>query len=329
MRYRALVVDNSNGAFSVAAHDLDDDGLPPGDVTVNVEWSSLNYKDALACREDGRIIRTFPMVPGIDLAGHVLHSDDPRYHPGDAVLATGYDLGVSHPGGFAQCARLPGDWLVPLPNGLSTEEAMALGTAGFTAALSLHVLETHGITPDSGPVLVAGASGGVGSIAVAMLAARGFEVAAGTGSEDAHDYLRALGASEILAREEISAASKRPLESERWAAAIDPVGGDTTAYLLRSLRYGGVVALSGLAGGTALHTTVLPFILRRVSLLGVDSASCPQDLRRALWTRMAGELKPPSLLESIAQRTDLEGVLPATGRILQGAIRGRLLVRLA
>ena len=329
MSYRALVVDNPDGAYTVAPRDLEDDGLPPGDVTVSVEWSSLNYKDALACRSDGRIIRTFPMVPGIDLAGRVLHSDDPRYRPGDAVLATGYDLGVSHPGGFAQRARLPAGWLVPLPNGLTTEEAMALGTAGFTAALSLHVLETHGITPDSGSVLVTGASGGVGSTAVAMLAARGFEVAAATGSADAHDYLRALGASDILTREETSAASKRPLESERWAAAIDPVGGDTTAYLLRSLRYGGVVAISGLVGGTALTTTVLPFILRRVSLIGVESGACPQDLRRALWTRMAGELKPPGLLESIVQRTDLEGVLPATDRILQGAIRGRLLVRLA
>lgn len=328
MTYRALVVDKSDDDFSLSVVDQDESQLPDGDVTIAVEWSSLNYKDALACVPDGRIIRSYPMVPGVDLAGRVLDSSDPRFSQGDAVLATGYDIGVSHPGGYAQRARLPADWVVALPPGLTAQEAMALGTAGFTSALSIHALEQNGLTPDSGTVIVTGATGGVGSTAVAMLAKLGYTVAASTGKDSEHDYLRALGASEILSREDVSGESKRPIESERWAGAIDPVGGNTTAYLLRTMKHGASVAVSGLTGGMAFSTTVLPFILRGVNLLGIDSVLCPAPLRELTWQRIASELKPDQLLDTIAVRTELDAIPDLAQQILQGKVRGRALVQL-
>lgn len=296
-------------------------------MTVRVAYSSVNYKDGLASVPDGRVVSTYPLVPGVDLAGTVESSEDARFTVGDEVLATGYELGVSHFGGFAQYARLPAEWLVKLPAGLSPREAMALGTAGFTAALSIQRLEHNGLRPENGPVLVTGASGGVGSTAVSMLAVLGYEVAASTGKTDAHDYLRELGATEILSRDETSAQSARPLERERWAGGVDPVGGDTLAYLIRTTKYGGVIASCGLTGGSALQTTVFPFILRGVSLLGIDSMLCPMPERVFLWGRLAGDLKPRKL-DGIANEITLEQLPDALASVLKGATRGRAVVRL-
>ncbi len=329
MTYRALVVDKQGDAFSVAVRELSEADLPPGDVTIRVHWSSINYKDGLALSPTGRVIRTYPMVPGVDLAGVVLESSDSRFAPGQEVVVTGYDVGVSHPGGFAELARVPGDWVMPLPPGLTLKEAMAIGTAGFTAALSLEALEHNGLRPENGTVIVTGATGGVGSTAVAMLAQAGYTVAASTGKTSEHAYLRELGASEILSREEVSAESTRPLESERWAGAVDPVGGATTAYLIRTMKYGASIALSGLTGGNTFTTTVYPFILRNVNLLGIDSVFTPMDRRRRTWQRLATDLKPRGLLDSIAVETDLDGVPAVCADILQGRVRGRTLVRLA
>lgn len=328
MGFRAFVVDVQDEDFNAGVRELDESQLPSGDVTIAVEWSSVNYKDGLATLPKGRVVTQYPMVPGIDLAGTVHESADARFSPGDAVLITGYDLGTGHFGGYAELARVPGDWIVPLPPGLSAEAAMALGTAGFTAGLSVHALEQHGVRRDGGPILVTGATGGVGSTAVAMLAGLGYSVAASTGKANEHDYLRALGAAEILTREEVSAESTRPLEREHWAGAIDPVGGDTTAYILRTLKRGGVNAISGLTGGVAVNTSVMPFILRGAALVGIDSVYCPQPLRGQIWQRLASDLKPAALLDSIAQRTDLDGVADVAATILKGGVRGRYLVRL-
>jgi acrylyl-CoA reductase (NADPH) len=304
------------------------DDLGDGDVTVRVDWSSVNYKDALATIPKGQVARISPLVPGIDLAGEVVASDSGPVAVGDGVLVTGYDLGVAHHGGWARYARVPAEWVVALPDGLSPRDAMALGTAGLTAGLSIHALEAHGLRPEDGPVLVLGASGGVGSTAVGALAAAGYEVWAATGKADQHDYLRGLGAHEIVGRDETTAAPDRPLERTRWAATIDPVGGAATAYALRTTRYGGAVALSGLTGGTKLDTTVLPFILRGVSLLGIDSVAASGSLRREVWARLAGDLRPRGLDEAIAREVDLEGIEPVLDDLLAGAAVGRTVVRL-
>jgi acrylyl-CoA reductase (NADPH) len=302
--------------------------LGEGEVTVRVDWSSINYKDALATIPNGQVARISPLVPGIDLAGEVVASDSGPVAVGDGVLVTGYDLGVAHHGGWARYARVPAEWVVALPDGLSPRDAMALGTAGLTAGLSIHALEAHGLRPEDGPVLVLGASGGVGSTAVGALAAAGYEVWAATGKADQHDYLRGLGAHEIVGRDETIAAPDRPLERTRWAATIDPVGGAATAYALRTTRYGGAVALSGLTGGTKLDTTVLPFILRGVSLLGIDSVAASGSLRREVWARLAGDLRPRGLDEAIAREVDLEGIEPVLDDLLAGAAVGRTVVRL-
>jgi acrylyl-CoA reductase (NADPH) len=302
--------------------------LGEGEVTVRVDWSSINYKDALATIPNGQVARISPLVPGIDLAGEVVASDSGPVAVGDGVLVTGYDLGVAHHGGWARYARVPAEWVVALPDGLSPRDAMALGTAGLTAGLSIHALEAHGLRPEDGPVLVLGASGGVGSTAVGALAAAGYEVWAATGKADQHDYLRGLGAHEIVGRDETTAAPDRPLERTRWAATIDPVGGAATAYALRTTRYGGAVALSGLTGGTKLDTTVLPFILRGVSLLGIDSVAASGSLRREVWARLAGDLRPRGLDEAIAREVDLEGIEPVLDALLAGAAVGRTVVRL-
>jgi acrylyl-CoA reductase (NADPH) len=298
--------------------------LGEGEVTVRVDWSSINYKDALATIPKGQVAQISPLVPGVDLAGEVVEGDG----AGTQVLVTGYDLGVAHHGGWARYARVPAEWVVALPDGLSPRDAMALGTAGLTAGLSIHALEAHGLRPEDGPVLVLGASGGVGSTAVGALAAAGYEVWAATGKADQHDYLRGLGAHEIVGRDETTAAPDRPLERTRWAATIDPVGGAATAYALRTTRYGGAVALSGLTGGTKLDTTVLPFILRGVSLLGIDSVAASGSLRREVWARLAGDLRPRGLDEAIAREVDLEGIEPVLDDLLAGAAVGRTVVRL-
>ncbi len=307
------------GEFAEAA-------LPKGEVEVRVEWSSVNYKDGLATRADGRVARISPLIPGIDLAGEVVGSDDASIAVGTKVVAHGYELGVSRHGGFTQYQRVPAGWVVPLAPGLSTRDAMAIGTAGFTAGMSVVALEERGLTPSDGPVLVTGASGGVGGTALAIFADRGFEVWAATGKPDEAERLRSLGAAGILARDEVTAEGK-PLDTERWAGAVDSVGGATLPYILRTLRTGAAVAASGNAGGPKLETTVFPFILRGVALLGMDSVNVHIERRRRIWDLLASELRPRDLGVHCREVT-LETLEPALDGILAGAARGRWIVRI-
>lgn len=326
--FRAFVVDKTaDGAFSRGLRDLETSALPPGEVTVRVGWSSVNYKDGLAARADGRVARSYPLVPGIDLAGTVVASDDEAFRVGDAVLANGYEIGVARHGGYGELARIPAGWAVPLPDGLSAREAMEIGTAGFTAAMSVAALEERGLRPGDGPVLVTGASGGVGSSAVAILAARGHEVWAATGKPQEQARLGALGAAGFLTRDEVVAPGK-PLERERWAGAVDTVGAATLPYVLRTLRIGAAVASSGNASGAELATTVFPFILRGCALLGMDSANMAIGPRRALWGRLAGDLRPRGLSGSVTE-VGLETLEPALDAIVAGQSRGRWVVRVA
>jgi acrylyl-CoA reductase (NADPH) len=326
--FRAFVAEKVDDRVERGVRRLTPADLPAGEVTVRVDWSSVNYKDGLATIPAGRVARINPLVPGIDLAGVVVASDDPAFERGSPVLAHGYELGVAHQGGFAEYNRLPADWLVPLPEGLSAREAMMIGTAGFTAGLSVARLEARGLSPSLGPVLVTGASGGVGRMAVGILLERGYETWASTGKPAVHDDLLALGVSGILPRDEVTAESARPLEPERWAAAVDCVGGATLPYLLRTLRYGGAVAASGNTGGAAFSTTVFPFILRGAALLGVDSAALPIIERRALWERLATDLRPRSLGDRVTE-VGLEELPAALDGILAGRAHGRWLVRVA
>lgn len=299
--------------------------LPDGDVEIRVDWSSVNFKDGLATRIDGKVARISPIIPGIDMAGEVVASGDRSIAVGSAVVAHGYDLGVARHGGYAEYQRVPAAWVVPLGEGLSTRDAMEIGTAGFTAAMSVIALEDRGLRPGDGPVLVTGASGGVGGTAVAILAQRGHEVWAATGKADEADRLRALGAAGILTRDEVTAEGK-PLESERWAGAVDAVGAATLPYVLRTLRHGAAVASSGNASGPKLDTTVFPFILRGVALLGMDSAQLAIDRRRAIWDRLATDLRPRSLGEHVTE-VELETLDDALDAILAGEARGRWVVR--
>jgi len=325
--FRAFVVNKTAEQFTAQVQALTRDDLPSGEVLIHVAYSSVNYKDALACTPDGKVVRSYPFVPGIDLAGVVVESSDERFHAGDEVIATSYDLGVSHYGGFSEYARVRANWVVPLPQGLTLKEAMALGTAGFEAALAVHKLEKNGLTPQHAPVLVTGATGGVGSIAVNILAKLGHTVVASTGKQAEHAYLKELGASTILSREEVSAESNRPLEKELWAGSVDSVGGATLAYLIRTTKYGGSVAACGLTGGTTVNTTVFPFILRGVNLLGIDSVFCPMGLRRELWQRLASDLKPTKL-DTISREVTLDELPQVTASLLNGGVRGRTVVRL-
>jgi acrylyl-CoA reductase (NADPH) len=327
--FRALVVDKVGDSTVVGVQHWTPDQLLPGEVTIQVEYSSVNYKDALASRIDGKVARRYPLILGIDLAGVVIASDDARFQVGQKVLAHGWELGVSHHGGMAELARVPGSWVVPLPTSLTTRQAMAIGTAGFTAAMSVERLEYLGLRPAAGPVLVTGASGGVGSTAVALLAKRGYHVVASTGAPSAHEYLRSLGAREIVDRAETSVPSERPLERARWAGAVDPVGGATLAYLLRTMAPRASVALSGNTGGAAFSTTVFPFILRGINLLGIDSANYPQEQRIELWQRLAGDLRPPQLEESIAREIGLDDVPAVFAEILRSQVQGRTIVRVS
>ena len=299
--------------------------LADGDVVVRVAYSGVNYKDALAATGAGKIMRRFPLVGGVDLAGVVEASDDPRFAPGDEVLATGFGLGESHDGGFAEYARVPADWVVRLPRGLDLREAMAIGTAGFTAALSVVEMERNGLAPASGAVIVTGATGGVGSLAVQCLAAAGYRVTASTRKADAHELLRSLGAAYVISAEVPDAAAARPLEKAAWAGAVDPVGGDTLAWLTRTMRRGGCIASSGLTGGIELRTTVMPFILRGVKLLGIDSSMCPMDLRLEAWRRLAADMKPAHLA-AMTHAITLEELPAAFDTLLRGAARGRYVV---
>ncbi len=327
--FQAFVVNKTNDNFTAGLQDLTQTDLPAGEVLIKVAYSSVNYKDGLASTSDGKIVRTYPFVPGVDLSGTVVESSDSRFKVGDEILATSYEIGVSHYGGFSEYARLKAEWIVPLPQGLTLKEAMALGTAGFTAALSIHQLQKNGLAPANGPVLITGATGGVGSIAISILKKLGYTVAASTGKAEEHDYLKSLGVSEILGREEASAESTRPMEKERWAGSVDAVGGSTLAYLLRSTKYGGSVAACGNTSGPNVMTTVFPFILRAVNLLGIDSVNCPMELRRQLWQQLASEYKPAGLLDSIGKEASLEELPSVLATILKGGIRGRTIVRVA
>ncbi|WLR47319.1 acryloyl-CoA reductase [Halobacillus litoralis] len=325
--FNALVVNKTEEDFSVNVESLTLEDLPEGDVTIQVHYSSVNYKDGLASIPNGKIVQSYPFVPGIDLAGTVVSSDDDRYQEGDEVVVTSYELGVSHYGGYSEYARVPGDWVVPLPENMTLKEAMAFGTAGFTAALSVHRLEESGITPEDGTILVTGATGGVGSMAVSMLAKRGYHVTASTGKESEHEYLKTLGAEEIISREEVTPEKIRPIGKQKWAGVVDPVGGKTLASVLSNTKYGGAVAVSGLTAGVEVPTTVFPFILRGVNLLGIDSVYCPKDLREKLWTRMATDLKPDDLGE-IEKEVSLKELPDTLSNILQGKVRGRTVVNI-
>jgi acrylyl-CoA reductase (NADPH) len=315
----APVVDR--GVREVAESDL-----PPGEVEIRVAWSSVNYKDGLATRVDGKVARINPLIPGIDLAGTVVSSDDPAIAVGANVVAHGYELGVSRHGGYAEFQRVPAGWVVPLAPGFTPRDAMSIGTAGFTAAMSVAALEERGLKPASGPVLVTGASGGVGGTALAILAERGYEVWAATGKPDEAERLTALGAAGVMTRDDVTAEGK-PLETERWAGAVDAVGGATLPYVLRTLKTGAAVASSGNAGGPKLETTVFPFILRGIALLGMDSVNVPIELRRRIWDRLATDLRPRDL-GIHCQEVTLDTLEPALDAIVAGQARGRWIVRI-
>lgn len=322
--FKALVLNQIDGKTQAMIRSLSEQDLPTGEVLVDVAYSSLNYKDGLAVTGTGKIVREFPLIPGIDFAGTVAESSDTRFRPGDAVILTGWGVGERHWGGYAQKARVKADWLVPMPAALDPRKAMIIGTAGLTAMLCVMALEEAGITPDQGKVLVTGAAGGVGSIAVMLLAQRGYHVVAVTGRPQTHAYLSRLGAKAFIDRATLSQPS-RPLESQRWAGAIDVVGGDMLARILAEMDYNGVVAACGLAGSFTLNTTVMPFILRNVSLRGVDSVNCPLARRLQAWERLATEL-PDTAYADVAQTIALEEIPQAAQAIIQGQIRGRVLI---
>ena len=320
-----VVRKDDQGQVYSGIEQLDLDQLPDGDVLVRVRYSSLNYKDALAASGHPGVVRTFPHVPGVDAAGTVVEDVTGSFSPGSEVIVTGYDLGGAHWGGYAEYIRVPVGWLVPLPAGLSLEESMILGTAGFTAAQSVQALIHHAVGPQSGPVVVTGASGGVGCLSVAILARLGYEVVAVTGKPDAHDFLRQLGAAHVIGRDEVTDDGRKPLLAERWAGGVDTVGGAVLTNLLRSTQHRGCVTACGLVAGTDLPLTVYPFILRGVTLAGIDSAQCPMASRREIWIKLAGEWKPDDLA-SLATRIDLSQLDEKIADILAAAIRGRVVV---
>ncbi len=322
--FKALLLREGDGKPVCTVERLGNDDLPDGDVLLAVDYSSLNYKDGLAITGKGKIVRQWPLVPGIDLAGSVLESSNPAYAPGDRVILTGWSVGEKYWGGYSQRQRVQAQWLVPMPDGLDSHRAMAIGTAGFTAMLCVMALEQGGVTPGDGSVIVTGASGGVGSVSVAILAKLGYNVAAVSGKADADGYLRELGASEIIPREEMSQ-PPRALEGQRWAGAIDAVGGTTLARVLAETRYGGCVAACGLAGGADLPGSVMPFILRSVRLQGVDSVMCPFERRKTAWQRLVNDL-PHKALGEIGQVASLEELPALAESITVGAIRGRVIV---
>ena len=323
--FKALVLDSANGAVTASVRELDESALPAGNVTVAVAASTLNYKDGLVLEGRGGLVKKYPHVPGIDFAGTVIASDDAAYAVGDRVILTGWRVGEIHWGGYAEIARVRGEWLVPLPKALSFRDAMAIGTAGFTAMLAVMRLEAQGLVPDSGEVLVTGAAGGVGSVATAILAKRGYTVVASTGRAEAADYLKRLGAASVIDRSGFAEPAKRPLESERWAACVDSVGGNTLARVLAQTKYGGSVAAVGLAGGAELHHSVVPFLLRGVNLLGIDSVMCPRGPRTAAWGRLVEDL-PREALAAFTVGARLEDLPRLAPEILAGKIRGRVVV---
>jgi acrylyl-CoA reductase (NADPH) len=325
-KFDAIQVVNEEGRAFGRRTMLTMDDLNPGDVVVRVRYSDVNFKDALAVTGKGKIMRRFPTVAGIDLAGEVVSSDDARFKEGDRVIITGYGLGEEYDGGYARYARVSGAWIVPLPDGLTLRDAMAIGTAGFTAAMAVQRLEDNGLEPDQGPVAVSGATGGVGSVAVDILAGLGYEVTAITGKSDADDYLRKLGATSILRRHEIELGG-RPLETGVWAGAVDPVGGELLSWLTRTTNPFGSIASCGLAGGHELHTTVMPFILRGVNLLGINSVQWPMDKRRALWQRLTTDMGPRHLAQ-ITRTISFDELMDAFEAFMAGTVMGRTVVRI-
>jgi acrylyl-CoA reductase (NADPH) len=323
--FKALLLENTNGAVSASVVPIEESRLPAGNVTVAVEYSTVNYKDGMIVSGVGGLVKNYPHVPGVDFAGTVLESAHPGYHAGDKVVLTGWRVGEMQWGGLSQKAVVNGDWLVPLPEGFTTREAMAIGTAGFTAMLAVMALEAQGLTRHSGEVLVTGAAGGVGSVATAILAHVGYQVVASSGRADAHEYLKSLGATTVVDRSPFAEPAKRPLESERWAACIDSVGGNTLARVLAQMRYNGSVAAVGLAGGSKLETTVIPFLLRGANLLGIDSVMCPKPRRLAAWQRLSLEL-PRDRLRAMIVDASLSDVPRLAADILKGQVRGRIVV---
>ncbi|GAA5416003.1 putative quinone oxidoreductase YhfP [Paraliobacillus ryukyuensis] len=328
--FRAYQLIKENDQVKGEVRELTEDDLPEGELLIRVHYSSINYKDAMANMQDSPIVKEYPFVPGIDLAGEVVESSDDQFQKGDKVIATSYEIGVSHDGGYSEYARVSSDLVIPLPTNLSLKEAMLYGTAGLTAALSVNRLEKNGLTPDEGKVLVTGATGGVGSFAIAMLAKKGYHVVASSGKAEAVDFLKAIGAKEVIGREDVQDEKIRPVSKQQWAAAVDPVGGKTLASILSKLEYNGAVAVSGLTGGVQVPTSVYPFILRGVSLLGVDSVYTPMQARKEAWERAASDLKPnEQVMETILNKEvgldDLSEVLPT---LLEGKSLGRIIVRL-
>ena len=324
--FKAMVIEKADGGTRSALTDFDEANLMDGDVTVRVEYSTLNYKDGLAITGKAPVVRRFPMIAGVDFAGTVEVSSHPDWKPGDKVILNGWGLGETHLGAFGEKARVKGDWLVPLPATMSAREAMAIGTAGYTAMLAVMALEKHGLTPDSGPLAVTGAAGGVGSVAIAILAKRGFTVHAVTGRPQEADYLKSLGAAEIVARSDLSGPVKA-LAKERWAGGVDAVGSTMLANLLSMTRYGGAVAACGLAGGMDLPTSVAPFILRGVCLYGIDSVMCPLAKRKEAWKRLETDLDRPKLA-TMTREIDLSELPEAAAAILKGEVRGRIVVKI-
>jgi len=324
--FKAIVIDKADTGQTVRLTDFDEKDLMDGDVTVRVEWSTVNYKDGLAITGKAPVVRRFPMIAGVDFAGTVESSTHPKWKPGDQVILNGWGVGETHLGAYAEKARVKGDWLVRRPAGISTRDAMAIGTAGYTAMLAVMALERAGINPSRGPVIVTGAAGGVGSVAVALLAKLGYAVAVSTGRPEEAAYLKGLGASEIINRNEL-AGPARPLAKERWAGGIDAVGSTTLANVLSMTRYGGAVAACGLAGGMDLPTTVAPFILRGISLIGIDSVMCPLPHREAAWRRLEADLDHRKVM-AMASEINLDEVIAASGRIVDGKVRGRIVVKI-
>ena len=326
--FKALLIEERDGKVESGFVRMDAGRLDAGEVTIRVAYSSVNYKDVLAATGAGRIIRRFPCIGGIDLSGTVVDSADPRFKPGDPVIATSFDIGVAHHGGYAEYARVPAAWVVPLPAGLSLYDAMALGTAGFTAALGIVRMEENGLRPDKGPVIVTGATGGVGSLAVDMLARLRYHVVALTGKESEADYLRGLGAAEVMLRDGLDLTRIRPLDSARWAGAVDNLGGDILAWIASTMMQGGTIASIGLAASMKLNTTVAPFILRGVSLLGVDSGYIGEPYRSGVWQRLAGDLRPPHL-ESMTRRIAFDELPGIFDEYIAGRAKGRVVVEIA
>lgn len=324
--FQAVVVDNKDSNFSVETKHVSLEDLSAGEVVIKVHYSGVNYKDGLAGTPDGKIVRSYPHIPGIDMAGIVVSSEDSRFKEGDSVIATSYEIGVSHSGGYSEYARIPADWIVPLPEGLSLKEAMIIGTAGFTAALSIQRLQDNGLKPENGSVLVTGATGGVGSFGVAMLSQLGFNVIASSGKKEAEGYLTSIGASRVIGREDVYNGKVKALDKQEWAGAIDPVGGESLAAIISKIIYGGSVAVSGLTGGGAVPTSVFPFILRGVNLLGIDSVYCPMGIRQKLWERIATDLKPKNLSSFVYKEVSLQQLPEELPKILEGGITGRMIV---